>query len=236
MLIQLLYNLVDSDTIGVDFVKRPPDNTDGGLRDVLQLDRWTRPMAENESLDLNSPCAQRWNVVRDVIRKGASHPEILAVTRATLRRAVRKVLVELQVYGVTTADFLAARDNPKALRNLLRKAKGHPYAELLIGVLDSSPGIPNTECLKRWGDAILDTVFGQIRHSIPDTNCLPSFFESSAIFREVHDGLTPDLKSMAIKLVDNPDWKPSVRGKTGEPKVDSTTALLSMSLMGGAIQ
>ena len=193
-------------------------------------------MAENESLDLNSPCAQRWNVVRDVIRKGASQAEILAVTRATLRRAVRKVLVELQVYGLTTADFLAARDNPKMLRNLLRNAKGHPYAELLIGVLDSSPGIPNTECLKRWGDAMLDTVFGQIRHSLPDASCFPSFFESGPHFQAVHDGLTPDLKAMAVKLVENPDWKPSVRGKTGEPKVDSTTALLSMSLMGGAIQ
>jgi hypothetical protein len=106
-------------------------------------------MAENESLDLNSPCGQRWNLVRDMIRKGDSCSEILEVTRAILRRAVRKVLVEFQVYGVTTADFLAARNDPKVLRNLLRKTKGHPYAELLIGVLDANPGIPNTECFKR---------------------------------------------------------------------------------------
>ena len=193
-------------------------------------------MAENESLDLNSPYAQRWNVVRDAFRKGGSQSETLAVTRSTLRRAVRKVLVEFQLYGVTTDDFLAARDTPKELRNLLRKAKGHPYAELLIGVLDSCPGTPKTECLKRWGDAMLDTVFGQIRHSLPDSSCLPSFFESGPHFQAVHAGLTPDLETIAVKLVENPDWKPSLRGKSGEPKVDSTTALLSMSLMGGAIQ
>ena len=76
--------------------------------------------------------------MRDAFRKEGTEAETLAVTRATLRRAMRKVLVEFQLYGVTTADFLDARDNPKELRNLLRKTKGHPYAELLIGVLDSS--------------------------------------------------------------------------------------------------
>jgi hypothetical protein len=192
-------------------------------------------MAENESLDLNSPGGQRWNRVRDLIRKGNSCSEILEVTRATLRRAVRKVLVDFQVYGVTTADFLTARNDPKVLRNLLRKTKGHPYAELLIGVLVANPGVPNAEPLKRWGDAILDSVFDQIRHSLPKGNCSPSFFESGAVFRELHKGLTPDLEMMAIKLMDDPDWKPSVRAKNGEAKSDSTVALLSMSLMGGAI-
>lgn len=170
--------------------------------------------------------------MRDVVRKGASIQEIMAVTEATLIKAVRKVLVEFQLCGVTTADLLAARDDRKALRNLLRKTKGHAYAELLIGVLDSSPGVSDTECLKRWGDAMLDTVFGQIRHSLPDASCSPSFFESQSVFRAVHNGLTPFLDRMAIGLKDNPDWKPTMQGKKGEPKVDSTRALLSMSLMG----
>jgi hypothetical protein len=78
-------------------------------------------------------------------------------------------------------------------------------------------------------------VFDQIRHSLPNANCFPSFFESSVIFREVHKGLTPDLEAMAIKLMNDPDWKPSVRSKKGAAKVDSTVALLSMSLMVGAI-
>lgn len=171
--------------------------------------------------------------MRDAFRKEGTEAETLAVTRATLRRAMRKVLVEFQLYGVTTADFLDARDNPKELRNLLRKTKGHPYAELLIGVLDSSPGSPKTECLKSWGDAFVDTVFGQIRHSLPDTGCFPNLFESGRRFRDVHSALTPDLEMMAMKLVENPDWKPTVRSKKGESKVDSTTSLLSMSLMGG---
>ena len=82
-------------------------------------------MAENESLDLKSPYAQRWNAVRDATQKGGSPQEVVVVTKANLKRAFRKVLVEFQVCGVTTADFLAARGDSKALRNLLRKAKGH---------------------------------------------------------------------------------------------------------------
>ena len=191
-------------------------------------------MAENESLDLNAPRAQRWNIVRDVIRKGASNSEIITVTRTTLKRALRKVLVDFQTCGVNTSDFLAARDNPKELRALLRKTKGHEYAELLIGVLDANAGMPNTECLKRWGDAVLDTVFDQIRLSLPAAQSTPSFFESRQVFREVHQGMTPDLEVIAVNLIGNPDWKPSGRGKKGAVDQDATSSLLPMSLIGGA--
>ncbi len=65
-------------------------------------------MAENESLDLKSPYAQRWNAVRDATQKGGSPQEVVVVTKANLKRATRKVLVEFQVCSVTTADFLVA--------------------------------------------------------------------------------------------------------------------------------
>ena len=74
-------------------------------------------MAKNESLDLDSPYAQRWNPVRDAARRVAHPEEVVLVTKANLKGAIRKVLVEFQVCGVTTADFLAARGDSRALRN-----------------------------------------------------------------------------------------------------------------------
>lgn len=193
-------------------------------------------MAENESLDLKSPYAQRWNAVRDATQKGGSPQEVVVVTKANLKRAFRKVLVEFQVCGVTTADFLAARGDSKALRNLVRKARGHDYAELLVSVLDSNPGAPNTECLKRWGDAILETVFDQISYSLAGSRLFPSFFHTRSFFHQVHEKLTKDLETMAIRLFDDPNRKPSVRSKKDEPTTDPTTAMLTMSLIGGAMQ
>ena len=119
---------------------------------------------------------------------------------------------------------------------LPRKAKGHGYADLLVSVLDSNPGAPNTECLKRWGDAILETVFDQISHRLAGSRLFPSFFHTCSFFHQVYEGLTPDLETMAIRLVDDPNWKPSVRSKKNEPKTDPTTAMLTMSLIGGVMQ
>ncbi len=104
-------------------------------------------MAENESLDLKSPHAQRWNAVRDAAPKGASCQNVGSVTRAKLYQAIRKVRKQFKKYGVSTADFLAARGKPRALRDLLRKTEGHEFAELLTSTLGSRPEATDRECL-----------------------------------------------------------------------------------------
>jgi hypothetical protein len=191
-------------------------------------------MAENEALDLKSPHAQRWTAVRDAAQKGVSCQQVGSVTRKTFLKAIRKVVGQFEKHGVTMADFFAHRSSPRALKALVRQTKNHSYAELLVSVLDSYPGASLTECLDRWGHAILDTVFDQIGLNLGGSEVFPSFFDTQSFFQEVRDGLRDDLEMVAVKLADDPHWKPTVRAKKGEAKTDTTADLLSMSLVGGS--
>ena len=192
-----------------------------------------RLMAENESLDLNSPNARRWNVVGDAARKGGSCQHVGSLTRRTLLKAIRDVIRQFEGYGVTTADFFAVRGSPTATKGLLRLTKHHPYAELLVSVIDSYPGAAPTDCLHRWGHAILDTVFDQIGITLGGCDVFPSFFDTKSFFGEVRDELRDDLEAVAVKLANNPHWKPVVRTKKGEVKADPTASQMQVSLIGG---
>jgi hypothetical protein len=190
-------------------------------------------MAENESLDLTSRHARRWNIVRDAAQKGGSCQQVASLTKTTLLRALRKVLQEFDECGMTTDDFFASRGSPAAMRALLRQTKHHDYAELLATVLDSYPSESPSECLDRWGHAILDKVFDQMALGLGGSPFFPSFFDIRSFFREVRKELRDDLARMADKLANNPHWKPSARKKKGEPKIDPTASQLSVSLIGG---
>jgi len=191
-------------------------------------------MAENESLDLNSPRAGRWIAVLNAARKGDSCRKVGMITRKTLSRAIRIVIGQFEEYGVTTADFLANRDSPQTLRKLVGKTKGHAYAELLVSVLGSSPGAPATDCLHRWLRAIPEKVFDQISHRLGGSELFPSFHDTHSFFERVGGEIRDDLETLAIKLDCDPHWKPIIRRAKGEPKADMTAELLSMSLVGGA--
>jgi hypothetical protein len=190
-------------------------------------------MAENESLDLGSPRAGRWFAVLNAVRKGDSCQKVGIITRKTLSRAIRVVITQFEQYGVTTADFLVNRHSPETLRKLIRQTKGHPYAELLVSVLYANPA-SDTECLHQWVNAALDKVFDQIRIRAGGSDLFPSFHDIRSFLGEVRSEVRDTLETMAANLRVDPHWKPSVRGKKGEPKVDTTAEMLSMSLVGGA--
>ena len=189
-------------------------------------------MAENESLDLKSPNAQRWNAVRDAARKGASCRKVTSLTRQRLYDALRKVQKQFNTYGVDTAAFLAGRGSSRTLRDLVRQTKGHPYAELLVSVMNSNPGSADVECLKMWGHATLDMVFDQICHGLTGSDHFPSFFESHTFFDQVRTGRESDIERIATHLIEKPDWEPKRPSVKGAPVEDSTAELLPMSLMG----
>lgn len=190
-------------------------------------------MAENESLDLKSPHAQRWNAVRDAARKGASCQKVGSVTRTKLYEAIRKVRKQFKEYGVSTADFLTARGKPRTLRDLLRKTGGHEFAELLISVLGSNPDATDRDCLKHWLRGVLDKMFSQIGHEVAGSDRFPSLFDTLMFFEEVQDSLEGDIELVATKLAADPECQLRQRTRKGEPKSDPTTDLLPMSLMGG---
>ena len=192
-------------------------------------------MAENESLDLNSGHGSRWIAVLTTVRKGDSCEKVGATTLKALSRALRNALRQFEEYGVTLADFLANRGSPEVLSELVRRTKGHQYAKLFVTVLDSSPGAPSGECHHRWVNGVLDTMFDQISQRAVDHGPFRSFHEARSFIRRVRHELQDELEVIAAKLCD-PQWKPSVRRTRGEPKVDATAELLSMSLIGGARQ
>jgi hypothetical protein len=189
-------------------------------------------MAENESLDLTSPHAKRWHALQNAAVRGEPSQKVGAIARGTLRRALRKVITQFERYGVTIAEFLANRGAPSTLRKFLRQTKGHPYAELLVTVLDSNPAT-RTECAHQWLHAILDKVFDQISLHVGGSEFFPSFYDTGAFFLEVRNELRDEVSRMAFNIVDDPRWKPNVTGKRGEPHTDATAELLSMSLVGG---
>ena len=122
-------------------------------------------------------------------RRAATSEQVGAITRKTFLKAIRKVVKQFEEYGVTTGDFLGKRGSPRDLKKLVRQTKCHPYAVLLVSVLDSYPDAPPTECLHRWGHAILDTVFDQIGLELGGSEGFPSFFDTHSLFGEVRAGL-----------------------------------------------
>jgi hypothetical protein len=217
----------------VDIVKRCPIIPTVGVRDVTDPNPWTRPMAENESLDLKSPNAQRWNAVRDAARKGASCQKVTSLTRKRLYDALRKVQKQFKDYGVDTAAFLLGRGSSRTLRDLVRQTKGHPYAELLVSVMNSNPDSGEVDCLKKWVHAALDAVFDQIGHGLAGSDHFPSFFESHSFFDQVRTGLEPDIGRIAAHLIEKPDWEPRRAAVKGATVEDATAELMPMSLIGG---
>lgn len=190
-------------------------------------------MAENESLDLKSPHAQRWNAVRDIARKGGTCQKVVTITRKKLHEALRKVSKQFKRYGVNTADFIDGRGSPRSLRDLVRKTERHPYAELLVAVLNSNPSASGAECLNQWGHAVLDTVFDQIGHSLTGTEHFPSVFEPRRLFQQVRHGLEGDIRRIAAKLNEKPDWEPRQAATKRVSKEDTTAEMLPMSLLAG---
>ncbi len=203
-----------------------------GLTEVCTLAKRCGPMAENESLDLKSPQARRWFPVLDAVRKGASCKDVGTATLKALSRAIRNALRQFEGYGLTTADFLANRASPDILSDLMRRTKGHPYAEHLVSVLVANSDAPPRECLGQWLRSILDTVFDQIMLKTVGSKLLPSFLSTRVFIGNVRDEIRNGLETMADKLDDDPHWRPSPHGKKGEPKSDPTAELLSMSLVG----
>ena len=88
-------------------------------------------MAENESLDLGTRNARRWDKVHNAICEGESADKVARLAGKELYAALRRVLKQLAKYGVSIDQFLQARGSPDALRNLVKQADGHDYAQLL---------------------------------------------------------------------------------------------------------
>src|SRR5437763_16937091 len=114
-------------------------------------------MAENESLDLGTSYSQRWEATVAAIRGRAPCAAVAARVRKALYGGVNKARKQFRGRGAPLADFLAARGSRQQLRQVVRKTGGHHYAHLLESSAHAS-GATAKDCLRGWGDAILNAV------------------------------------------------------------------------------
>jgi hypothetical protein len=192
--------------------------------------RLRTPMAENESLDIDS--SPRMRVVFNAFHKGASFQEILSKLENALRVGLRKALKQFKDKGVLLGDLLKSRDSPQALRELLRKTQGHDYARLFADAAGIS-GPTDTDCLGGWINAILDKMTDQICLRVAGSENWPTIDDVQAFASDVREKLAPVVDRLVTKLAEDPTWQPTKWAPTkGQGPVDSTAELMGLSLLG----
>src|SRR4051812_21595834 len=95
-------------------------------------------MAENESLDLGSSYAKRWDAPLTSFQNGDPCEKVAAKFSKALYSGLRKALNPFRKYGVILTDFLDARDSRERLRQSVRRTEGNPYAQLLEAAAHSA--------------------------------------------------------------------------------------------------
>jgi hypothetical protein len=212
----------------VDFVKLRPDNSMIGRRIETQMDR-EPPMAENESLDLDS--SPRMRVVFNAFHKGASGQKVVAKLENALIGGLRKALKQFKQKGVLLGDLLKSRDSPQALSDLVRKTEGHDYARLFADAAAISAPT-DTDCLAGWINAVLDKMTDQICHRVAGSENWPTIDDVQAFIGDVREKLTPVVDRLVTKLADDPTWQPKRAPTKGQGSVDGTAELMGLSLLG----
>lgn len=189
-------------------------------------------MAENESLDLGNPGAQRWNQVHDAVRKGQPIEDVAKKVRRKLPAALRKAFKEFAEKGVSFEDFLANRHERRALRGLVRRCQGHEYAHLFLETATAEAGGDDRHVVAAYLDGIVERVTDQIAQTVAGTPQWPSFPDIRQYLGQVKQEVQSDLRRIADKLAHDPTWRPTAsRSKKGE-RTDPTKEMMDMSLLG----
>jgi hypothetical protein len=188
-------------------------------------------MAENESLDLGGPYAQRWNPVANGFKNGDSVDQLCRLVETALRGGLRKVLKQLAEKGVSFAELMRCRHSPTLLKQLLRRLDGHQYARLFESAATAS-GPTGVDCTRRWIDSILETVMDQIGYQMGGTENWPSAYEVQERINGVRHHIEPEVERIAANLANDHGWLPRQSPDKSQSPSDSTAEVLSMSLLG----
>lgn len=194
---------------------------------VVRLEEIT--VAENESLDLGSPNARRWDEIFNGIRNGTPWEKIAPKVSKKLHDALRKVFKQLAKKGVPFEQLLAARESPGALNQLVKKTSNHPFGILFRDVCFSENGKDAPGILNSFVWAIWETISDQIEHRLASAE--RTLVDLQIAVNEINQLIEPDVNRLAQKLAENPAQVPARVGKKGS-KVDPTTEMLPMSLLG----
>jgi hypothetical protein len=191
-------------------------------------------MAENESLDLGSSYAKRWDLPFAAFQRGEACAKVVARKFAkALYSGLRAAFKQLSKQGVTPSDLLDACKGGGQSRQLLRRTGGHPYVQLFVAACEASRPDAH-ECFREWTYAIIDKVLNQIGLRVAMTDQPRSCFDIEQMAEEVRQRLAPDVEHIATNLVKNPDWRPQRKPGTAkaEDAASPTAELMPLSLRG----
>jgi hypothetical protein len=190
-------------------------------------------MAENESLDLGSSYAQRWNAPFTGVLNGDPAETVAPKVSKAIYGGVRKALKQFLEHGVTLADLLDARNSRPRLRQLVQQTAGHQYGQLFEAAAHASGGAA-VDCLRGWLEAILDKACDQICLHVAETDDSRTFFDLKKTSDDIRQIIAPDFEYIVAKLASNPEWQPQRKpGKAKAENAPSPTAdLMGMSLRG----
>jgi hypothetical protein len=188
-------------------------------------------MAENESLDLAD--SRRWMSAYHAIRHGKSCREVAGKVERSLCGALRAAFKEFAKKGVSLKDLLAARHDPHALHELVRKTRGHDYAQLFYETALAERSASDDAFMESYLWAIWDKMSDQISQNVVPCDTWPDFPDLNSHLYEVREEIAQEFHRIAENLANDPAWQPKRQGtRFGSPKVDKTVEMLNESLMG----
>lgn len=188
-------------------------------------------MAENESLDLAD--SRRWQLACHAIRQGKSSREVASRVVRGIYSGLRAAFKEFAKKGVTVKDMLAARDDAHGMHGLVKKTRGHDYAQLFAETALAEKGASDDAFLENYVWAICEKMFDQVAREVVPCENWDNFPDLNRHFNEVREEIARDVRRIADNLAKDPDWLPKRQGaKSGGSKVDDTLAMLDESLLG----
>lgn len=182
-------------------------------------------MAENESLDLGK--APRWRKVYQSVGRGEPSEQIARKACESLHRTLRAVKKLIPFDQLLSA----ACNDPDALPDLIRQcSKGRDFARLFQEVAEKGRGRENLLQDYLW--AVCDRFLDQIAARSVPSEQWSSVTDLRRHLYEVRELLGDDIRHIAQKLAENPDWTARIRpSKNGAAQEDRTLALLNESLL-----
>jgi hypothetical protein len=191
-------------------------------------------MAENESLDLGSSYAKRWDPAFTAFKNGDPCEKVASKISKALYGGLRKALKQFQEHEVSLSDLLDACGSRQRLHQLVRQLGGHQYAQLLESAAHASG--PSAEGrIRGFIGAILDKMFDHFCLLVAEKDDTRNFFDLKVYMDKVLDTVAPDVEHIVTNLASNPDWRPQRKpGKAKAQDAASPTAeLMDLSLLGG---
>jgi len=184
---------------------------------------------ENESLDLREPGGQRWKYFLSAVRERKPVEDVVRQLELKLPKAIRKAIGEFEENGVRFSDFLANRNDPKKLKELVKSCNGHEYAKLMADTCAAFPNKSDLDLAKQYANSVVDRFQDQVRHEVlgnewNDLNQLDKHLG------QARSEFEKDIHRIASSLVKG--RPPTVRKSDKKQKEKDAKTLLGTSLLG----